>query len=39
VLGDIPAAAFKGATKWEIRVVVTHADGSVREARFKLSLG
>ncbi len=39
VLGDIPATAFKGATKWEIRVVVTHADGSVREARFKLSLG
>jgi subtilisin family serine protease len=39
VLGDIPAAAFKGATKWEIRVVVTHTDGSVREARFKLSLG
>jgi subtilisin family serine protease len=39
VLGDIPAAAFKGATKWEIRVVVTHNDGSVREARYKLSLG
>jgi subtilisin family serine protease len=39
VLGDIPASAFKGANKWEIRVVVTHADGSAREARFKLSLG
>jgi subtilisin family serine protease len=39
VLGDIPATAFKRATKWEIRVVVTHNDGSVREARFKLSLG
>src|SRR5262249_3725323 len=39
VLGDIPATAFKGATKWEIRVIVTHADGSVREARYKLSLG
>jgi subtilisin family serine protease len=39
VLGDIPATAFRGATKWEIRVVVTHADGSVREARYKLSLG
>jgi subtilisin family serine protease len=39
VLGDIPATAFKGATKWEIRVVVTHNDGSVREARFNLSLG
>ena len=39
VLGDIPATAFKGATKWEIRVIVTHADGSVREARYKLTLG
>jgi subtilisin family serine protease len=39
VLGDIPATAFKGATNWEIRVVVTHNDGSTREARFKLSLG
>ena len=39
VLGDIPATAFKGATKWEIRVIVTHADGSIREARYKLSLG
>ncbi|PWT86420.1 MAG: hypothetical protein C5B56_12500 [Proteobacteria bacterium] len=39
VLGDIPATAFRGANKWEIRVVVSHADGSTREARFKLSLG
>jgi subtilisin family serine protease len=38
VLGDIPAGAFKGATEWQIRVVVDHKDGSVREARFKLSL-
>jgi subtilisin family serine protease len=39
VLGDIPATVFKGATSWEIRVVVTHNDGSVREARFNLKLG
>jgi len=39
VLGDIPAAALKGAKVWQIRVVVEHKNGSVREARFKLSLG
>jgi subtilisin family serine protease len=39
VLGDIPGAKLKGARVWQIRVVVTHNDGSVREARFKLSLG
>lgn len=39
VLGDIPASAFKGATVWQIRVVVEHKNGSVREARFKLTLG
>jgi subtilisin family serine protease len=38
VLGDIPANAFKGATNWEIRVVVTHSGGDAREARFRLSL-
>jgi subtilisin family serine protease len=39
VLGDIPGTAFKGSQAWQIRVVVTHKDGSTREARFKLSLG
>ena len=38
-LGDIPAAAFAGATVWQVRVVVTHGNGAVREARFKVSLG
>jgi hypothetical protein len=39
VLGDIPAVALKGARVWQIRLVVEHNNGSVREARFKLSLG
>jgi subtilisin family serine protease len=39
VLGDIPAAALRGATVWQIRVIVEHSNGSTREARFKLSLG
>ena len=39
VLGDIPGTAFKGSQAWQIRVVVTHKNGSTREARFKLSLG
>jgi subtilisin family serine protease len=39
VLGDIPATALKGATVWQIRVIVEHKNGSVREARFKLTLG
>jgi subtilisin family serine protease len=39
VLGDIPASALKGATVWQIRVVVEHKNGSTREARFKLTLG
>jgi Subtilase family len=39
VLGDIPASAFAGAKVWQIRVVVTHQNGAVREARFKLTLG
>jgi len=38
-LGDIPAAAFAGAPVWQVRVVVTHGNGAVREARFKVSLG
>jgi hypothetical protein len=39
VLGDIPASAFAGAKVWQVRVVVTHQNGAVREARFRLSLG
>jgi subtilisin family serine protease len=39
VLGDIPASAFAGSKVWQIRVVVTHQNGAVREARFKLTLG
>ena len=39
VLGDIPAGALKGAKVWQIRIVVEHKDGSVREARFKLTVG
>jgi subtilisin family serine protease len=39
VLGDIPASVLKGATIWQIRVVVEHKNGSTREARFKLTLG
>jgi hypothetical protein len=38
-LGDIPASAFAGAKVWHIRVLVTHQNGTVREARFRLSLG
>jgi len=38
-LGDIPATAFAGASVWQVRVVVTHGNGAVREARFKVSLG
>lgn len=39
VLGDIPATALKGAKVWQIRVIVEHKNGSVREARFKLTIG
>jgi subtilisin family serine protease len=39
VLGDIPALKFEGAKVWQIRVVVTHGNGSTREAHFRLSLG
>ena len=38
-LGDVPASAFAGAKVWHIRVLVTHQNGAVREARFRLSLG
>jgi subtilisin family serine protease len=39
VLGDIPAPKFEGSKVWQIRVIVTHNNGSTREAHFKLSLG
>ena len=39
VLGDIPAPKFSGAKVWQIRVFVTHANGSTREAHFRLALG
>jgi subtilisin family serine protease len=39
VLGDIPATAFQGSPLWQIRVVVTHDNGTTREARFRLKLG
>lgn len=38
-LGVIPAAQFRGATVWIIRLVMTGADGQQRETRFRLSLG
>jgi len=39
VLGEIPATALQGAKVWQIRVVVEHASGATREARFRLNLG
>jgi len=39
VLGDIPATSLKGSQVWQVRLVVVHANGASREARFKLSLG
>lgn len=39
LLGDIPAISLKGSQVWQVRLVVVHANGSSREARFKLSLG
>ena len=38
-LMDLPAALFKGARTWTIRLVTEHATGAKREARFKLTLG
>jgi subtilisin family serine protease len=38
-LGDVPTSALAGSKIWIIRVMVTHRDGSTREARFKLNLG
>ena len=39
VLAAIPADRFRGGSAWVLRLVVEHADGSRREARFELSLG
>jgi subtilisin family serine protease len=39
VLGDIPATKFAGSKVWQIRVVISHANGSTREAHFRLALG
>jgi subtilisin family serine protease len=39
VLGEIPATAFKGATVWQIRLVVSHGNGASREVRYRLTLG
>lgn len=39
VVGVVPAAEFAGATVWILRLRVYHADGSFREARFRLQLG
>jgi subtilisin family serine protease len=38
-LGDIPVSALAGSKVWQLRVIVTHENGNVREARFKLKLG
>lgn len=38
-LADIPASNFATAPLWTIRLVVTHADGKQREARFVLDVG
>jgi hypothetical protein len=38
-LADIPSSAFQGGTVWQIRLLVEHKNGAVREARFKLNLG
>ncbi|MBW2395339.1 MAG: S8 family serine peptidase [Deltaproteobacteria bacterium] len=39
LLGQVPASAFGGAPKWTLRVRVEHEDGTLREARFVLTLG
>jgi len=39
VLGDIPATQLAGAKTWQIRVIVEHANGAKREARYTLKLG
>lgn len=38
VIGEIPAAAFQGSAAWTLRVIVSHANGRTREARYLLRL-
>jgi subtilisin family serine protease len=39
VVAEIPAARLRGAARWTLRLVVEHASGARREARFDLTLG
>lgn len=39
LIGQLPAEALRGAPQWTLRVRVEHADGTLREARFLLTLG
>lgn len=39
VLGHIPAGRFAGAKTWMLRLVVRHAGGREREARYRLNVG
>lgn len=39
LLTAIPAQSFAGSTRWTVRVVVRHANGRTREARYALNLG
>ena len=39
ILGEIPATAFQGAKTWQVRVLIEHTNGAIREARLKLNLG
>src|SRR3546814_3577741 len=38
-LAEIPADNFRTAREWTIRLIVTHANGTAREARFLLDVG
>ncbi len=38
ILGRVPVRMLAGAPRWVLRLVVTHADGERREARFSLRL-
>lgn len=38
-LAEIPAEEFRGAPLWTIRLLVTHSNGTQREARFQLDVG
>ena len=38
-VGRIPAAALQGEPRWTLRLRVEHSDGTLREARFLLTLG